>query len=123
MKKRDKIFVLIVIGSLAVIKIINIAPNFSIFNIPINWFPRIERRGAFDETWDYVIIDNPEKTGRNKWEIGLVDNKINIYETASAPTVQVRVFKEIDMNYTSREDYDRRGGHEAFRKFVEENNK
>jgi len=128
-KKTIKIFIgILIIG--IVIKIypafIKFTPTFSIFNFPINfnnWFSRIEKRGNLDITWDYVIVDGPEKVGRSKWEIGLVDNKINIYETATGPVVRAQTFKDVDMSYTSMRDYYSHGGPESFRRFVEERNK
>lgn len=125
MRKGKKIFILVIIFSvsLTIIKI-RFAPDINIVSIVINWFPHIEKRGNLDETWDYAIVDNPDKSGKNKWEIGLTDSKvINIYETASAPVVRVNVFKAIDMDYTSMEDYYNRGGSRAFRKFIEAHNK
>lgn len=123
MKKRNKIFLLLIIAVSLVLVRISFAPDVSIISIVINLFAFTDKRGNLDVTWDYVIVDNPSKSGRNKWEIGLADEKINIYETATAPVVKVQVYKEIDMNYTSKEDYYSRGGPEAFRRFIEENNK
>lgn len=121
MKRKNKVLILVFLLGSAVLVKINFAPIFNF--LTINLFPRIERRGNLDEAWDYAIIDNSDKSGRNKWEIGIVDNKINIYETASAPVVRVNVFKNIDMDYVSMEDYYNREGPKTFRKFIEKNNK
>lgn len=121
MRKRNKILIFVLLlGSIAIVKI-SFAPILSLFTI--NFFPRIEKRGHLDETWEYAIVDNPDKYGKNKWEIGLIDNKINIYETATAPVVRVNVFKNINMDYTSMDDYYAHGGPEVFKKFIEEHNK
>lgn len=113
---------IIVLSSFALVKI-KFMPDINFLNIVFNLFPRTEKHSDLDVAWDYVIVDNPDKSGKNKWVIGLTDNKINIYETATAPVVQVRAFKEIDMHYTSMEDYYSRGGSKAFRKFIEDHNK
>ncbi len=111
------LLVSITLLTLSFIKVSFFSSTINLFNISCS------KHSSLEEVWDYVIIDNPDKSGRNKWEIGLTDNKINIYETASAPVVQQRVFKKIDMNYTSMEDYYKNGGPDAFRKFIEGHNK
>lgn len=125
MKAKSTISVILVtliisipITSLVTIRICNIE-SLKFFSRDI--VNNIIKRQILDEVWDYEKKTNIDKTGYDLWIIGKEDGNITAAKVASGPVVELDLFnpKELDMKYKSINDYDKQGGHEKFRAFIE----